>query len=404
MPDITPIDAPRPFAPGQFFYARIDRGGQFQAGNPLLAEVSGCPPGRLTGAHVRMVRHPDMPRVVLALMWKRLRAGQPAATYLHNIAADGRYSWSFTLIVPTPGGYLALGTPPQGQLFPEIRALYAEMRAAERGGQTDAAVASLLAGRLETRGLVDFPGLMAEAGADELAHRGAASPDLDGMRMLLGLRQQLIGLRREQDQLLATFRMLHLIPTNMRILASRLEPSGGPVSAIADSYKRTAAELIARLDGTGKAGSGTGSGSGAGSARMLVGQLDRAILARSSALLLRAAMPGLAQAAMFGGTDAAAECARVADYCAQAQNARAADMAVIDRHLRGVRRDAESFQRLMVGLDQVRILGEVESGRLRGRDGGLSAIMTQLEDFHARIRDRVGSLLNATARIDLSLS
>ena len=46
----------------------------------------------------------------------------------------------------------------------------------------------------------------------------------------------------------------------------------------------------------------------------------------------------------------------------------------------------------MKGLEQVRILGEVESSRLRGADLGLSAVMAQMHEFHTRVRDGIAPM------------
>ena len=66
----------------------------------------------------------------------------------------------------------------------------------------------------------------------------------------------------------------------------------------------------------------------------------------------------------------------------------------LQQRVRKVRHEAEAVIRLMKGLEQVRILGEVESSRLRGADLGLSAVMAQMQEFHTRVRDGIAPMIS----------
>ena len=61
------------------------------------------------------------------------------------------------------------------------------------------------------------------------------------------MRASLAAISEEQEALLQEFSRLRDLPTNMRIIASRLEPSGGPVSAISENYKVTSTELSSAI-------------------------------------------------------------------------------------------------------------------------------------------------------------
>lgn len=386
----TVINESRPFDPDQPFYSRTDKRGVIAACNKLFADVSGYPPETLLGAPHRLVRHPDMPKQMFAAVWSSIQSDRPIGAYIKNLSADGRYYWVFACVFPLADGYRSVRIAPRAQHFDLIPDLYRAMLAAEAAGTPPAEVEALMLARLSAAGYENYGDFMVSAALAEIEKRAWTGAATGELRTIGQRRHEVRLLEKEQEALLETFRTLYLIPTNMRILASRLEPSGGPVSAISDSYKRIATELMARLNGNGSR-SGTAAG-------QLVRRLDGIIFNRLSAMLTQQAASRLSIEPPFA-RDPAIEVAEVATFCADAMAAVERDTEALQQATRNLLRDAESLQRLMAGLEQVRILGEVESGRLRNRDGGLASIMQQLEQFHARIRDRLTALINLTARM-----
>lgn len=388
------INESRRFDPRQFFYSRTDRRGVIRGGNRLFFEVSGYGPDALIGAPHKVVRHPDMPRGVFHLLWQTIQANEPMGAFVKNLAGDGRYYWVFATVLPLDDGYLSVRLGAQGPLFDKTQAIYARMLRAEAEGMTPEASGQLLLRELAAQGYADYQAYFADL---LMQHLGDAQPASVEAARLGALHKSLVSVTEARGALTETLRTLYLIPTNMRILASRLEPSGGPVSAISDSYKRAAAELMARLNG----GGGTSGHRAPNDSGALVGT---ALIPIAVAGLLRLAAAQFAGGARVAGVDAAQENVILNGLAADLE---AASTSSTDRLMQSVRqmsREAEHIKRLMAGLDQIRILGEVESGRLRNSDGGLAAIMAQLTSFHGQIHARLSVMSNVAARMQSGMT
>lgn len=375
----------------QFFYSRTDKRGVLQSGNTLFAQISGYGGDELIGAPHKIVRHPDMPRALFATMWQQIEGDRPLSAYVKNRARDGRAYWVFASTVPIADGYISVRMAPRTRHFDEARAIYAQLRAQQAPRSEPQAERERLLDALVQAGYRSYEDFMATATEAELAARPDGAPLIAEFAHLSAMRQRLEQLASTQDELLETFSTLYLVPTNMRILASRLEPAGGPVSAIADSYKRTAAELMTRLRGS--------AGRQAGAARELLGQMDEVVYYSAVAHILGIAAPALANDPGFGAADRGTDIHDIPSRAARMIETNHTQVETVLHQIRRLQREAEAIQRLMSGLEQVRILGEVESGRLRHNDGGLAAIMGQLHDFHNRIRNRLNTMIGLSVEM-----
>lgn len=383
--------------PGRHSYTLSNRRGIIQSGDRLFADLSAHNPAALVGTHHRIVRHPDMPRAVFARTWDLLHKGGSAAAYVKNLSADGRCFWVFSVVVPVRDGHVAIRSAPRGSLFEPVSSLYKRLRADERQGEGMGAQLARLDGGLAALGFPDFRSFMAHALQSETAQlpAGTGSPGLVRSEVR-ELRQKLAGLDGAQKDLAVAVRALHLIPTNMRIIASRLEPSGGPVSAIADRYKHDSSELIARMiDGRSIRG---------GSAAPLIELLDDMLIHDAIVRLLTAAAEQAENEDAFGPHTGAQAAALMREACAKPPDGvTVLTPAELRMRIHQVRHEAEAVIRLMAGLEQVRILGEVESSRVRGADQGLSAVMSQLAEFHGHVRDRIRPMMLLLRHLDMAV-
>ena len=390
----TIINESRQFNPRQFFYSRTDHRGVIKGGNRLFFEVSGYDADALIGAPHKVVRHPDMPRGVFHLFWQTIKANRPMGAFVKNLASDGRYYWVLATVLPLDDGYISVRLGAQGPLFEKTQAIYARMLRAEADGMTPDRSAEMLLRELSAAGYASYEDYFAEL---LMQHMGDAQHAGTEAARLGALHKSLVSVTQARTALTDTLRTLYLIPTNMRILASRLEPSGGPVSAISDSYKRAAAELMARLN---SAGEKTGQ-PGSGEKGALV---STALIPVAISGLLRLAAAQLASGPEVPGIDACHENRIITDLAANLEAASAKSTERMMQSARHISREAEHIKRLMAGLDQIRILGEVESGRLRNADGGLAAIMAQLSSFHDLIHTRLAVMSNVAARMQSGMS
>lgn len=390
------LDQERVFDAGKYIYTRTDRRGVILSANRYFVQLCGYDVDKMLGAPHKIVRHPDVPRGVFYLLWQTLQDGKPFSAFVKNLAADGSYYWTCAIVAPIDEGYLSVSAKPQGECFDHARALYAGLLADEAAGASPAESAALLRARLEDSSHGSLDNFMATALADIAAEKGAPNCPVNRLRQL---RAEMLRLDTTQRDLLATLKKLYLIPTNMRILASRLEPSGGPVSAISDSYKRAASELMGRLHQRMGDVTARPSGTAAHGADTGVAMVNRALFFEAAAAILGNAAQQFAAEETLPGVDSAAERASLSHSLQLFRNEAVACSGKMTGTVIRVGKEAEHIKRLMSGLDQIRILGEVESGRLRNSDGGLAAIMTQLTTFHGLIHARLSAMTNAANRM-----
>lgn len=401
LQSLGPTDDERVLPPGRLSFTISNRRGIIQSGDMLFAQLSARDPASIAGAHHRFLRHPDMPRAVFARSWELLHAGGSAAAYVKNLSADGRFFWVFSAVIPVCDGHVAIRSAPRGPLFGPVSAAYRRLHAVERQGEGMAAQLARMDGELAALGFPDFTSFMARVLQSETAHLPAdtGSPGLVRSE-IVELRSKIAGLDRAQRELAEAVRALHLIPTNMRIIASRLEPSGGPVSAIADRYKHDSAELIARMI--------DGQSIRNGSAAPLIEVLDDMLIHDAIIRLLTAAAcqaEGQAESQGGFGLHSGAQAAALmrASCDAPPEGITVLTPAELRMRLHQVRHGAEAVIRLMAGLEQVRILGEVESSRVRDDDQGLSAVVAQLRAFHDDVRERLRPMMLLLRHLDVAV-
>jgi|GEM_PF-5525761 len=368
---------------------RTDAAGLIRYASPDLLRISRFVAEDLVGRAEGILLDPAMPAGLQWHMRRVLQAGLPAGAYMRNLTRDERCHWVFALTAPLAEGAITIQMRPLGPQLDKVRAVYAKMRAAEDEGMAAEEAAALMAAELGAQG-AGLSGFLADALASEVRARRTLrlAQELSLLDSLDLLRAAASSFAEEQSGLLETFRALYLVPTNMRILASRLEPAGGPISAIADSYKRASTQITSALDEM--------MGVGETSVLRVQEGTEDAITGIACAILLQQAREQLAREVPCGGPDElgalataeAASRARVRDAAGRMAQA-----------VRNISKDGQTLQRLMAGLDQIRILGQVESGRHRDRDGSLGSIMAQLGNFHASIHVHLNAMIDLGSRM-----
>jgi aerotaxis receptor len=379
----------------EIFYSRTDGRGVIQAGNSVFQRISGHPWPGLIGAPHRIIRNSDTPRAVFWLLWSAIRQGQSIGAYVKNLARDGRFYWTFAVVMPISDGYLSVRIKPSSPLFATIRQEYEDLAAREKAENLlPEHSAELFLARLAALGFADYAAFMAQALGAELALRDAAlgraaEPQ---SRMMAGVGQALATAIAKQRALAGTFESLQSIPTNMRIVASRLEPAGGPVSAIADNYKITSAEILTRL----RAFAGQRGNLGA-QAAVIVGQqlfqLGCARVQSETVSQFRAEAP---DGAPTDRTREVAYLEQLEAECLVRARAGLNETATVAAQLA---RASQDIRRMMLGLDSIRVMGRVESGRLRVNGAGLSATIDQLDCYHAEIKAHLDAISDAAEYI-----
>jgi aerotaxis receptor len=131
---IQPLQISSDFRFEELFFSTTDLKGKILSSNRVFVRVSGYQQEELYGQPHNIIRHPDMPRAVFALLWDNLKRGLPFAGYVKNMAKDGRYYWVFAVIVAAGADrFLSVRFKPSSSLMPQAEALYRETLAAENG-------------------------------------------------------------------------------------------------------------------------------------------------------------------------------------------------------------------------------------------------------------------------------
>ncbi|MEZ4650404.1 MAG: PAS domain-containing protein [Candidatus Eisenbacteria bacterium] len=131
-PRPTPRDSEREFRVEELFFSTTDLKGHIEAGNATFARIAGYTLSELIGEPHNIIRHPDMPRAVFELLWRKIQAGEPVAAYVKNMAKDGGYYWVMALVLPVDDGYLSVRLKPTSAVFESIPAVYARLLAHEQ--------------------------------------------------------------------------------------------------------------------------------------------------------------------------------------------------------------------------------------------------------------------------------
>ena len=383
----------------ELFFSRTDRRGVILAGNDVFQRVSGHGWGDLLGAPHKIIRHPDTPRAVFRILWDALGNGHPMGGYVKNRARNGDHYWVFAVLLPIEDGYLSVRLKPSTALFERVKTIYADLCARERAENLDPEVSARLLWTIVTEaGFTSYTTFMASALGQELAARDTRMrrPVDPRTQRLIDLNTALEQVTQEQRKLLRSFESLQSIPNNMRLVASRLEPSGGPVSAISENYRASSLVISERLRSfvTGRENLCDRVSRQAGRALFLLGA-DR-VMAEMIATF-RHAEP-------VAGIDWSEEGARLAQVRDKGRKDSREALKSAVEHAEELTRSSSEIRRLMLGLDTIRVMGRVECGRLRGNEGGLAATIDQLDLFHVEIKTRLETILRLSEEIGSTMS
>ncbi len=136
---ITPIDDEIILREDDFIVSKTDSVGILTYCNPIFIEFSGYTEKELLGKQHNIIRHPDMPRSVFALMWQTIKNGEEFMGYVKNMSRDGSYYWVLATVTPSykPNskeiiGFFSVRRKPEKSKLQIIEPLYRNMLAAEK--------------------------------------------------------------------------------------------------------------------------------------------------------------------------------------------------------------------------------------------------------------------------------
>lgn len=135
--DIVPTGVEKTFSADDIIVSKTDPQGRLTYVNQLFVEISGYPESELIGKPHNIIRHPDMPRSVFALLWERISSGTEIFAYVVNLSADGGHYWVLAHVTPTFDaqgaivGYHSNRRTAEPDAVRQIRALYGRLLDAE---------------------------------------------------------------------------------------------------------------------------------------------------------------------------------------------------------------------------------------------------------------------------------
>ncbi len=137
-PAVRPTGEERSFAPGELIVSKTDPRGVITYANDVFLRVGAYSAEEVLGRPHNLIRHPDMPRAVFALLWDTLAARREIFAYVQNLAADGAHYWVLAHVTPSFGpdgsvvGYHSNRRRPSRRALDRVRPLYQRLVAEER--------------------------------------------------------------------------------------------------------------------------------------------------------------------------------------------------------------------------------------------------------------------------------
>lgn len=376
-----PATGGAPFHAGEIFFSRTDQRGVILAANYIFQRVSGYNWDDLLGAPHKLIRHPDMPKGVFWLFWDSLKRGEPIGAYVKNKARDGLYYWVYAAAMPFQDGYLSVRIKPSSDLLRVIEKEYETLRATElEDGISAEESATILLQRLQALGYADYPSFASDALARELASRDAAlgNPQNPATEQFANMVTAATALQDETAALSAGFDAISTVPTNMRIIAARLEPSGGAVSSLAQNYWEMSEEMQRwfqdYINNT------------SSDFNVIRRTLDTSrFLCGTARILTETAAIFFKERRALGGADTGLEKRQMNDLAAQyVDKAKAGLQQVADESHR-ILQAIEMMRRFTLGLSSTRVMCNIESARLPNGGGSLVDVINQLGVFQGTL-------------------
>ncbi len=393
-----PSKGEAPFGYDEVFFSRTDDRGVILAANYVFRRVSNYPWDELLGAPHKIIRHPDMPKGVFWLLWDRLKSGEVMGAYVKNRARDGLHYWVFAVTMPCEGGYLSARIKPSGAIFKAIQSEYETLLDAEKTqGLSPHESADLLLERLQTLGYGSYSEFCARALAEELTGRALArdlSPDRK-IRTAEALLADATGLTEETLGLVKEFESMRTIPHNMRVIASRLEPTGGPISTLSQNYSGMSQEISDWFDNN-------VNGENSSFATITDSIHASMFLDGMAGILTETAIQLDRERRGLGDLDLSKERATLntlkSSYLAKSKTG----LGRVTEEANKILMACHIMRRQVLGLNTTSVMCKIEGARVANQGEGLGDIIVQLDLFQSRITARLDRIANLAERIHMA--
>ncbi|MDJ0823503.1 MAG: chemotaxis protein [Paracoccaceae bacterium] len=376
-------------------YSRSDERGVILSGNSVFQRVSGYEWEALKGAPHKLIRHDDMPRGLFHLMWETIKSGQPIGFYSKNCDKGGRAYWVFALVVPVEGGYCSVRIKPTSDMLGKISKIYDELLQQEREEElTPHRSAARFIEALRDLGFADYQTFQAAALAKELEAR-AKGLDVSlnkVQKRFMVMSRAIVQVKRETDELTESFKAIRTVPMNMRIIASRLESAGGPISAISVNYGQMLDEMATWVrtfvDGDDSV-----------FARIRTAILNGQFLTFAAALNTEMVTALEADADHAAEQDSAVDTEILTNSQAAFLDKAVASLGQVETEAARLGRSVLDMKRYVTGLSSTRMMCKIENATLKGSGNALAGIMDQLDACQSEIEERLARIVELNSSI-----
>jgi aerotaxis receptor len=380
----APVNAEVLFPIGDIFFSRTNGKGHILFGNSVFQRISLYSWEELHLKPHSIIRHPDMPRAVFWLLWDTIEKGEPVGAYVKNMAKDGRYYWVFAIVTPVERGYLSVRIKPTGPFLPLIAQEYAALAEAEKADRLKPAEsAQKLLARLSELGFRDYGAFMAAALSQEIGARDKqlGRPADTAAASFEALVRDAGKLLEHVGGVVADHAAHRYVPFNLRVLAAQLGEAGAAIGVIAMNYGILANSLEETMANFIEA------------ARLLFAAVNKGLFLTGTAKIQKEASEQFQAETQENGS-------ALLDEIGLLENQRRSYEAKAAEGLCSIVSEAQRFEetcgelkRAASVLETTRILGTVESARLRGAGSGLDGLLDDLKRYQGSMAQGLQEML-----------
>ncbi|MEC8572634.1 MAG: PAS domain-containing protein [Pseudomonadota bacterium] len=384
-----------PFALNEVFFSRTDSRGVIVTGNYVFRRVAHYEWDELLGAPHKIIRHQDMPKGVFQVFWDTIKSGKTIGAYVKNKSKDGLYYWVYAVVVPCGDGYLSARIKPTSAVFDTVRKVYADLLSAEQNENlSPEESAERLTQMIQDLGFDDYTQFSTHALSEELLSRDIGlknEPD----RKIAGLRKMQENAKtlvKETEGLIRDFDAMHTIPHNLRVIASRIEPAGGPVTVLSQNYGSMSRAMSDWFEAhvMGKDSNFA----------VIEAAVNNSLFVDCMARILKECDIQLQKERRgLGEIDMESERQVLADLVKQQLDGARKGLDQVDREAMRITNACQVMHRHFLGLSSTRVLCKIESARLPESGDTLADIIDQLGVFQERISHRLEKIAKLSTEI-----
>ncbi|GLO73617.1 hypothetical protein MACH18_06970 [Phaeobacter italicus] len=384
-----------PFALNEVFFSRTDSRGVIVTGNYVFRRVAHYEWDELLGAPHKIIRHQDMPKGVFQVFWDTIKSGKTIGAYVKNKSKDGLYYWVYAVVVPCGDGYLSARIKPTSAVFDTVRKVYADLLSAEQNeALSPEESAERLNQMIQDLGFDDYTQFSTHALSEELLSRDIGlknEPD----RKIAGLRKMQENAKtlvKETEGLIRDFDAMHTIPHNLRVIASRIEPAGGPVTVLSQNYGSMSRAMSDWFEAhvMGKDSNFA----------VIEAAVNNSLFVDCMARILKECDIQLQKERRgLGEIDMESERQVLADLVKQQLDGARKGLDQVDREAMRITNACQVMHRHFLGLSSTRVLCKIESARLPESGDTLADIIDQLGVFQERISHRLEKIAKLSTEI-----